>query len=140
MGCNGPTATETRDDDPTLLMGCGKATGTTGGMGFGPASGSFARHQAMPLASQMAWWRLLVRLCGSPRRRTGTAGIGARIGCERCNGSAPTGNSLSATSTLLVARDRSILGLRPSWIRGDLFMRPEACLVDPMGPLSRALQ
>src|SRR5262249_16470867 len=64
MGCNGPTATETRDDDPTLLMGCGKATGTTGGMGFGPASGSFARHQAMPLASQMA----VVALVGPPLR------------------------------------------------------------------------
>src|SRR5262245_43189348 len=25
---------------------------------------------------------------------------------------------------LLVARDRSILGLRPSWTRGDLFVRP----------------
>src|SRR5262245_37900244 len=100
MGCNGPTATETRDDDPTLLMGCGKATGTTGGMGFGPASGSFARHQAMPRASQMAVVALVGPPLRAPRRRTGTAGIGARIGSERCNGSAPTGDALSATSTV----------------------------------------
>ena len=30
MGCNGPVATETRGDDATLLMGCGKATGGEG--------------------------------------------------------------------------------------------------------------
>ena len=57
MGCNGPVATETRGDDATLLMGCGKATGGEGGKGCdgcGSLSGCFARHWQVRLAPQMA--------------------------------------------------------------------------------------
>jgi hypothetical protein len=47
MGCNGPAASETRGDDATLLMGCGKATGGVRGNrnGCGDPSGKFARRQ-----------------------------------------------------------------------------------------------
>jgi len=66
MGCNGPAATDTPSNEPTLLMGCGKATGGVRGRGSG-TSRLFSRSPPLPAAEMASVALALARRC-EPRQ------------------------------------------------------------------------